>query len=82
MPEICDKCLGSGFQIDPVEMGKAYKAKRTKLGYSLVTVARAMDIDTATLSTLESGKRNWSSYYAIRFEQALNILGKSRKEAA
>lgn len=81
--EICDKCLGTGHQIDQVELGKAYKAKRLKLGLTAVSVADAMDIDTATLSVLEAGKRKWTSYYAIRFEQALNILeGKTRKKAA
>lgn len=74
--EICDKCLGTGHVIDSVELGAAYRAKRKKLKLSLSKVAKAMDIDTATLCVLEQGKRNWSSYYAIRFEQALNILTK------
>ena len=76
--EICDKCLGTGHVIDPVELGKAYRAKRVKLGLSLTKVAKAMEIDTATLCVLEQGKRNWSSYYAIRFEQALNLLRKDK----
>ena len=76
--EICDKCLGTGKVLDPVQVGAAYKAKRVRLGISLTKVAQAMDIDTATLCRLEQGGRSWSSYYAIRFEQALNILRKCK----
>ena len=72
--EICDKCLGTGHVLDPVQIGQAYRAKRLKLGLSASKVAKAMEIDNATLCVLEQGKRNWSSYYAIRFEQALNFL--------
>jgi len=71
---ICEKCLGTGHKVDSVALGKFYKAKRQKLKYTQAEVAEAMGIDKSTLCFLEQGKRLWSSYYAIRFEQALNLL--------
>jgi DNA-binding XRE family transcriptional regulator len=76
--EICDKCLGTGHPVDNVALGAQYRAKRKKLGVTMGKVAKIMNIDSATLCMLEQGKRNWTAYYAIRFEQALNILGNSR----
>lgn len=78
--ELCDRCLGTGHKIDQVALGATYRAKRKKLGYSLTRVARAMGVDIATLSTLEAGKRHWTSYYAIRFEQGLRILEDQKVE--
>jgi DNA-binding XRE family transcriptional regulator len=74
--EICEKCLGTGHPVDSVLMGEEYKRMRQKAHLTQSRMAELMDIDKSTLCYLEQGKRKWTYYYAVRFNQAL-ALGKS-----
>lgn len=67
MPKICQKCGGTGKQIDH----DVLVAKRHASGKTLSAVASKMGISIAYLSDMEHGRRNWSPDLLRRFELAL-----------
>jgi hypothetical protein len=65
----CDQCEGTG----RVKSNFYARQRRERMGLSLRTVARLMNISAAYLSDLELGRRPWSEKLIKRFQGVLGV---------
>ncbi len=56
----CEKCWGTGHEIDHQHLGQLARAGREQAGLSLKDAATHLGISGCYLSLLERGKRAWS----------------------
>ena len=55
----CEKCWGSGKQIDHRALGQVARDHRRSLRVSMADMARRLGFTESHLSYLENGKRGW-----------------------
>lgn len=67
----CDKCDGSGKQIDQRSLAKDMRELRNESGFSLRYVAYAMGISAPYLSDLERGNRPWNDEVMESFKKVV-----------
>lgn len=67
----CERCNGTGFQMDQQQVGKSMRRLREGAGRTLHEVATAMGVQQAYVSHLELGRRPWTATLINRFKKAL-----------
>lgn len=67
----CDKCWGTGKDIDHKRLGREIHRRRRYLGLSLKSVARYAGITPGFLCYLEKGKRSWTEEIYSKVNDAI-----------
>lgn len=71
MTNPCERCLGTGNQIDQKARGRHAKIERVKNGKSQQDMANAMGITAQYLCDLEHGRREWTLTLWRKFTKAV-----------
>jgi DNA-binding transcriptional regulator YiaG len=71
----CERCNGSGVDIDDHQTGQAVKECRESKGASLRKVAMICNWSAAYLSDLERGNRRWNKEKMDRVMKAIESFG-------
>jgi transcriptional regulator with XRE-family HTH domain len=66
----CEKCDGTGLQLDHVAAGTTLRKLRKSKHLSVREVARRMDLSAPYVSDLELGRRHWSEDLIENFQKA------------
>ena len=56
----CEKCWGTGKEINHLQLGRHARQARERSGLSLKAAAKLLGITDSYLCYLEQGKRGWS----------------------
>lgn len=67
----CQKCNGTGKEIDQAALGGELRKIRETMNVSLRDAAYAMHISAPYLSDLELGRRHWSADLIATFKKAI-----------
>jgi len=68
---ICERCAGTGKEIDDISTGAAMRLLRKKSGRTLIQVAAEMDYSVSFISDLEFGKRHWTNTTIESYKKSL-----------
>jgi len=68
--EVCHRCAGTGFEPDHAAVGREYRSRREKLGWSLRSAGERIGVSAAYLSDLERGNRAWNTNITERVNAA------------
>lgn len=67
----CQKCNGTGKEIDQAALGLELRQMREKMKVSLRDAAQAMHISPPYLSDLELGHRHWNADLIAAYKKAI-----------